>query len=32
MIIHFVLKVANGVELKTGLMTKNGVFEFKKED
>jgi len=29
MILPFVLKVANGVELKKGLMTKNGVFKFK---
>ena len=29
MILPFVLKVTNGVKLKTGLMTKNGVFEFK---
>ena len=31
MILPFVLKVANGVELKTGLMTKNSVFEFKEK-
>lgn len=29
MILPFVLMVASGVELKTGLMTKNGVFEFR---
>ena len=29
MILEFVLKVANGTELKSGLMTKNGVFKFK---
>lgn len=29
MAVPFVLKVANGLELESGLMTKNGVFEFK---
>jgi alanine dehydrogenase len=28
MIIEHVLKVANGKELETGLMTKNGIFEY----
>jgi len=31
MILEFVLKVANGEELETGLMTKDGVFEFGKK-
>ncbi len=31
MILPFVLKVANGAELETGLMTKDGVCKFKKE-
>jgi len=32
MIIPHVLRVANGEELETGLMTKNGVFEYAKRE